>query len=266
MESTVSEGIASYWVLILGTSGMLLLTVAIILFVYLYQRKLIRRKLAYQKIQDMLQKQELNSAYAILQAQDKERKRIAQDLHDNMGSILVTLNMYADTLEAVKKDKDVKQLARQISKLAQQANTANRNVAHSLDSGTLRHFGLKTALTDLAEAIKQANGMQIALEMDFTKIENVKTGVNLYRIVQELFNNTLKHAEATRIGLELTEAKGRLCLIYEDNGIGFDTAEVKENSMGLANLKARAESIGGEITIDSALGKGTTAILEVENG
>lgn len=255
-----------YIILIAGTTGMLLLTIAIILFVYLYQRKLIKRKLAYQQIQDLLQKRELDSAYAILQAQDKERKRIAQDLHDNLGSILATLNMYADTLGQKKETKEKNELAEKISKLALQANEETRNLSHSLDSGTLKHFGLNTALVDLVDAIKEAKEIEINLEVAFQKIENIELSLNLYRIIQELFNNTLKHANASKISLELTQTQdNQISLIYEDNGIGFNENEVDGRGMGLANLKLRTESINGHLTIDSNTEKGSTFIIEIEN-
>ncbi len=255
-----------YMILIAGTTGMLLLTIAIILFVYLYQRKLIKRKLAYQQIQDLLQKQELDSAYAILQAQDKERKRIAQDLHDNLGSILVTLNMYADTLGQKQTVEEKNDLAEKISKLALQANEETRNLSHSLDSGTLKHFGLNTALVDLVDAIKEAKEIEINLEIGLQKIDNVEVSLNLYRIIQELFNNTLKHANATKISLELTQTQNsHISLIYEDNGIGFDENEVGEKGMGLTNLKLRTENINGHLTIDSNAGKGSTFIIEIEH-
>ncbi len=255
-----------YMILIAGTSGMLLLTIAIILFIYLYQRKLIKRKLAYQQIQNMLQKHELDSTYAILQAQDKERKRIAQDLHDNLGSILVTLNMYADTLGQKQTAEEKNDLAEKISKLALQANEETRNLSHSLDSGTLKHFGLNTALVDLVDAIKEAKDIKINLEVALQKLDNAEVSLNLYRIIQELFNNTLKHANASKITLELTQTQdNHISLIYEDNGIGFDEKGVNGKGMGLANLKLRTENINGHLTIDSNAGKGSTFIIEIEN-
>jgi len=255
-----------YMILIAGTSGMLLLTIAIILFVYLYQRKLIKRKLAYQKIQDVLQNQELKSAYAILQAQDKERKRIAQDLHDNLGSILVSLNMYADTLGQKQSVEEKNKLADKISKLAIQANEETRNLSHSLDSGSLKHFGLKTALIDLVDAIKEAKAIEINLEIEIHKIDEGEVSLNLYRIIQELFNNSLKHAQASKISVELNQIDStRLSLIYEDNGIGFNPNEVEGKGMGLSNLNTRVENINGQLTIDATPGKGSTFIIEVEN-
>ncbi len=242
-------------------------------YFYLDQRRkrvklvaLRKNEKAQQQIKDLVKNQEIKTAYALLEGQDKERKRIAQDLHDNLGSILVTLNMYADTLGQKQTPEEKNKLAEKISMLALQANEETRNLSHSLDSGTLKHFGLNTALVDLADAIKEAKDIDINLEVTLQQIDNVEVSLNLYRIIQELFNNTLKHANATKISLELTQTQdNHISLIYEDNGIGFDEKEVKEKGMGLANLKLRTENINGHLTIDSNTGKGSTFIIEIEN-
>jgi len=99
----------------------------------------------------------------------------------------------------------------------------------------------------------------------FTKIENGAISLNLYRIIQELFNNTLKHANASIVTIELTQSKeNQLSLIYEDNGIGFNLNEVMKKGMGLTNLKTRVENMNGELTIDAVTGKGATFIIELE--
>lgn len=245
---------------------MVLIATSLILFIYLYQRKLIKRKLEYQKIEELLNQQELSSAYAILEGQDKERKRIAQDLHDNLGSLLVTLNMYSDALLQKQPPEDIKGLVEKIRTIALQANEETRTLSHSLDSGALRHFGIETALNDLANAVREAKSLQFDLEVSLEQLDDVDLSLNLYRIAQELVNNTLKHAQASRISLELTEIQNkRLSLIYQDNGIGYNPEEVKEKGMGLKNLKARVEKINGTLTTETRIGKGTTIIIEIES-
>ncbi len=264
MESNTE--LANYWVLILGTSGMILLASGIILFVYLYQRKLIKRKLAYQKIEDLLHKQELKSAYGILQAQDKERKRIAQDLHDNVSSLLATLNMYADTLQHKTAPQEKDKLAAKMSALVGKATEETRNLSHSLASESLRHFGLETALNDLVEAINEASQLELVLETKTQHIDNGEFSLNIYRIVQELLNNTLKHAQASQVYIELTQTQlTKLSLIYQDNGKGFDTqATGTTKGMGMKNLQARTEKLNGSFSIESSPGKGSTFVFEFE--
>ncbi len=250
----------------------IVILLAIIGYFYLDQRRkrlkldsLRKSEKAQQQIKDLVKSQEVKTAYALLKGQDKERKRIAQDLHDNLGSILVSLNMYADTLNQKKSLKEKNDLAKKISELALQANEETRNLSHSLDSGSLQHFGLKTALKDLVDAIQQAKYIQVNFELDIKKIMNVEVSLNLYRIIQELFNNTLKHAQATQISLEITQTQSNnLSLIYEDNGTGYSLENNKNKGMGLSNIKTRTENINGQLTIDSPPGKGTTVIIEIE--
>jgi signal transduction histidine kinase len=251
----------------------IVILLAIIGLFYLDQRRkrlklaaLRKHEKAQEQIKDLVKNQEVKTAYALLEGQDKERKRIAQDLHDNLGSILVTLNMYADTLAQKPTSEEKNNLAEKISKLALQANEETRNLSHSLDSGTLKHFGLNTALVDLVDAIKEAKEIEINLEVSVHHINDVEVSLNLYRIIQELFNNTLKHAKASKISLELTQTQDdQISLIYQDDGIGFNKNEVVEQGMGLANLKIRAENINGHLTIDSITGNGSTFIIEIEN-
>jgi len=262
MESQEAS-INTEMVLILGTSGMLLLTTAIVMFIYLYQRKLIKRKLEYQEIEDLLKKQELQSAYSLIEGQESERKRIAQDIHDSLGSVLVTLNMYADTLSSKLNSGQDKQLTKKISYFAKQATEETRRISHNLDSGMLVHFGLKAGVKDLVDAVMAAKSIIVSFHADLPEAVNQDISINLYRIIQELINNTLKHAHATKINIELIQVNVEyISLIYEDNGIGFDKI-TKVNGIGLTNIASRTEATGGVLTIDSKKDKGSSFIIEI---
>ncbi len=244
-----------------GTLGMLLMAFAIVLFIYLYQRKLIKKNLENQQIQDLLREQEMKAAYALLEGQDKERKRIAAELHDNLGSILVTLNMYADAIQN-KRSEEVKSLAIKIAEISQLANDETRKISHSLDSGILTHFGLETAIRQLTEAVYDARRIQFNLVLQIGKISS-DAGLEIYRIVQELINNALKHAQCTKIHLELSHVENSLSVIYEDNGIGFNKSEIV-SGIGLKNIENRVNKLNGDLTIDSDPGKGSTFIIEIQ--
>ncbi len=263
MESQ-SNSLNTEMVLVLGTSGMLLLTAAIAIFIYLYQRKLIKRKLEYQKVEDLLKKQELKTAYAMLAGQEKAHKRIAEELHDNLGSILVTLNMFADTLQKKTNPEDQKKLAQKISEVAQIANEATRKISHSLDSGVLKHFGLATAVQELVDAVNESQTISVSSHVQLEEKLDSEISLNIYRIIQELINNTLKHGQASKINIDLNQIKDSLTLIVEDNGVGFERTELDvKKGMGLRNLESRVERLGGQLTIDSKKMKGTTTIIEM---
>jgi hypothetical protein len=251
------------FVLIFGTIGMLLLVTAIILFVYLYQRKLIKRKLAFQEVEDLLKKQELATTYALLDGQDRERIRIAQELHDNISSTLVTLAMFLDSFEPkTLPDKD-RILFEKIHHVAAKVSEDVRVLSHSLDSGSLKHFGLSVACQDLVEAISSSTSLKVTFTDKLITRLSADTSLNLYRIIQELFNNTLKHARATQIGLEITEIKDEYVnIIYEDNGIGFDP-EKEKKGMGLKNIASRVENLDGQLMMDFKHKQKTTFIIEI---
>ncbi|MAE87743.1 MAG: hypothetical protein CMB80_33725 [Flammeovirgaceae bacterium] len=239
------------------------------LYLYNEQRKKVIRAIAAQKnqeneqrINDLLSDQELKSAYAMLAGQEKAHKRIAQELHDNLGSILVTLNMFADSLQNKKDPEALKQLASRISVVAQQANETTRQISHSLDSGVLKHFGLEIAVKELMNALGDSGSIKVENHVQITSQLDSELSMNIYRIIQELVNNTLKHSKASKITLELNQIKDHLSLIYYDNGIGFIKEEI-EPGMGLKNLESRVDNLDGTITIDSQPNKGTTTIIDV---
>src|SRR5688572_6321894 len=139
------------YTLVIGTSAMLAMVTAIIAFAFLFQRKLLKKQNAYREIEKLLQKEELKSAYALIEGQEQERKRIAEDLHDNLGSMLATLKIYSDLLIKKEITPDIRGMVEKISELTDHATEETRRVSHNLDSGTLKHFGLKTAITQLCE-------------------------------------------------------------------------------------------------------------------
>lgn len=253
------------FVLIVGTSGMLFLTASIIFFIYLYQRKLIKRKLEYQKVEDLLKKQEIKSVYAMLEGQERAQKRIAAELHDNLGSLLVTINMFADTFQKLTDEKAKQNLAVRISEVAQAANDTTRQIAHSLDLGLLQHFGLETAIRELVDAVNESPSLTVISTVQLEPNLEQELSINVYRILQELVNNTLKHAHATRIRLEVSQVKGVMIIIFSDNGVGFDTGKTKQG-FGLQNLASRVDKLEGTLAIESTKNKGTTTIIEIPTG
>lgn len=252
------------FVLIAGTAGMLLLVCSIVTFIYLYQRKLIKRKVAYQAIENLLRQQELKSAYALLEGQDMERQRIAEDLHDNLGSILVTLSLYAHTLEKTSSEAERGVLTQKIREVAKNAADVTRTIAHKLDSASLRHFGLKAAITDLVQAVNNNGAIFIEAHVDLHKELPTESSINLYRIIQELVNNTLKHARASRAHIEISPiSSNALSFIYEDNGIGFSFENANNKGMGLRNLSARAEKLNAQIAFGEYNKNGFSISLEI---
>jgi two-component system NarL family sensor kinase len=248
--------------LTLGTTAMVLMMFTIIVFIYLFQRKLAVKAKAYLEIEKLMQQQELQSAYTLLEGQELERQRIAAELHDNIGGLLATLKIYSDlTIEKSGMD-DVQRLNLKINTISENLSQEVRKLSHQLDLKALSGFGLKVAVEHLAEAISDSGKLTVLAVIDVQRPINETVSLNLYRIVQELFTNTLKHAMATQSRIEITLIDQDITLIYEDNGKGFDSEKLSLTGMGQKNILSRVNLIGGKLTIDSSA-RGTTYIIEL---
>jgi len=236
--------------------------ISILGYFILDQRRRRIRITSDQKINNLLQQQEVKTAYALLEGQDKERKRIASELHDNLGSILTSLNMFSDALVTKKDTKQIEEIANKISETSHLANEEVRKISHSLDSGLLNHFGLKTAITQLMEAVEASKNIKVELELQIEDHLANETGLEIYRMIQELVNNTLKHASCSMIRLDISHINHEMSIIYHDNGVGFIPSNVKRG-MGLNNIGKRITRLGGGLSIESEPEKGSTFIIEL---
>lgn len=259
MAGTIALADSGY--LILGTSAMMLMMLLIITFALLFQRKLARKAKEFQEIEKLMQRQELQSAYFVIEGQEQERKRIAAELHDNIGGLLATLKIYSDLSLKQNDQHEIERLNGKINEIGTTLGLEVRKLSHELDLRTLSGFGLKVALQHLCEAITESGKITVTPVIDITTPVDEGLSLQLYRISQELFTNTLKHAEATRIRIEVTQIDNEVTLIYEDNGRGFDTQTAKAG-MGLQNIQSRVNKINGRLTLDSSA-NGTTCIIEV---
>jgi hypothetical protein len=256
-------GLSEGTYLVLGTAAMLLMVTAVIAFALAFQRKLAHKAREYRAIEKLMKEQELQSAYFVIEGQEQERKRIASELHDNIGGLLATLKIYSDLSVSSQATEDISRLNRKMNGLSATLADEVRKLSHELDLRTLSGFGLKVAVQHLCEALNDSGKIAVTAVIDMLKPVQESRSFHLYRIIQELVTNTLKHAEATHIRIELTQIEDELTLIYEDNGHGFDaTAETK--GMGMQNIRARLNQIGGKLTMDASE-KGTTCIIELEN-
>lgn len=221
-----------------------------------------RRKEEFRRIEDLLKKQELKAAYGIIEGQDQERKRVAEELHDSLGGMLATLRMYSDLMHEQPLSTELRELATRISALSTEAAAETRRIAHDLGAGVLKNFGLAASLRQLCDAIAN-HKLAVHAFINIPASPDYDLSLHVYRIVQELFTNTLKHARASTIQMEVNVVEEEyLSIIFEDNGVGFDTTKAA-GGMGLGNLRSRVELFQGTITIDSAPQRGTTTIIEI---
>lgn len=229
----------------------------------LRQEKLIEQ----QKLEKALKDYELNSIDIMLEGQEKERQRIANDLHDNLGSMLATLKMNFENLKLRKNDlrEEETKLYERTDELIEEAYQKVRRLAHAQNAGVLANEGLIPALKKLAEKISIPGKLAIeVIPFGFNeRIEN-SLEISIFRMIQELATNIIKHSQATEASIHLTRHEDNINIIVEDNGVGFKEENIAEaDGMGISSIQKKCEQLGGTMSMDSTLGKGTTIIIDL---
>jgi PAS domain S-box-containing protein len=194
---------------------------------------------------------------AVINAQEKERNELSAELHDNINQLLAASILYLKT--AKKQDVIEESLISLSLDHVEKAVNELRSISHNLTAGELKMNGLCTALKALTEKLHIPQAFAISFvseEIDESKI-NPTFQLAVYRIVQEIINNILKHANATEVNIHLGEQENILKLTVTDNGNGFDTATVKKG-LGITNIFTRAENFGGAAEVISSPGCGCT--------
>ncbi|OOV17568.1 sensor histidine kinase [Flavobacterium sp. LM4] len=221
-----------------------------------------------QKIEKILKDQELNDIDLMLESQEKERQNIANELHDNLGSMLATLKLNFQNLK--RQNESVSQrennLYQKTDDLLEEAYQKVRNIAHLKNLGVIGNQGLLVAVNKMAEKMSVLERLKInVIPFGLTeRLENT-IEVTLFRMIQELCTNIIKHSKATEVNIYLTQGTPtEINIIIEDNGKGFDPKKlVSKSGIGLKNMEKKVEQMGGTFTIDSILTKGTSIIIDL---
>jgi signal transduction histidine kinase len=237
---------------------------------YLINKNAVRKKtiaeqqrlLETHKLETQLREQQLHEIDRMLETQEKERKRIANELHDDLGSMLATLKLNVDNMAQAD---DRKQIGEKTKELIEEAYSKVRNLSHLKNLGVVGSQGLLIAVEKMAEKMTILNKLEVkvypyGLEQ---RLDN-QLEVTLFRMIQELCTNALKHARATHINIYLTQHQHQLNIMIEDDGIGFDPSTLTgADGMGLRNIEKKTEQLGGTFTLDTKPGKGTTIIIDL---
>ncbi|WP_442266225.1 ATP-binding protein [Tenacibaculum sp. ZS6-P6] len=226
-----------------------------------------QKELEKQKNLTLLKEQEINTINAMVTGQEKERVRIAEDLHDNIGSVLATLKLHFENLKLNREKKHFNQdeLYEKTEKLIDETYLKVRSIAHAKNAGVIANQGLLVAIKIMAEKISAANQLKIEI-IDFGLEQrlNTNTELTLFRIIQELTTNIIKHAEASEATINISQFNDALNIIIEDNGKGFDPKKIKaKTGMGLHSIQKRIEHLEGTFQIDSSSKSGTSIIMNI---
>jgi two-component system NarL family sensor kinase len=237
----------------LGLGGMVLLGgIGFLVREGAHRRRLLRQKQEEQRIRFT----------EVVEAQELERTRIARDLHDGLGHLMAAIKLNASALQ-LGDERNLRILDNALS-IIDQASAEVRQISHRLMPQSLSDLGLRASLNDLAHRINRGGALQVELALEPDTGLDSGTEVALYRVVQEVLNNALKHAGATRFDIRMHRAGGKLQLELEDNGCGFDPLQVSaEGGLGLKNIRSRVELTGGTWHLESHPGKGTKIVVQI---
>ena len=238
---------------------------SLLAFYLLYNRYKLKQQT---KLQQELFIEQQKRSEAVLEAEEMERQRIARDLHDGVGQLLsaTKLNFNAITNDIILENKQTEEKLHKSISMIDDSIKEIRNISHNMMPATLQHFGIIKAIEEFTDRMNLAGKSNINFEyfeVDEDKL-NSTFKLMLYRITQEIINNTIKHADASNINIQLIGDENELVLTIEDNGTGFDVQKaMKEEGIGLKNIQLRVDYLKGILNIDSTIGKGTTTIIEI---
>ncbi len=257
------EASIDLYVLILGgTLTLLLLVAGVVGFVIVYQKRLSEGEL---RVKEMELNYQQDVIYRTLDAVEDERKRVARDLHDEVGAALSAMRLLVGQLaQTDPPTPESNGLTARFKVVIDNTIDSVRRISNDLLPQGLDELGLTYALEGLCE-----NAMDLAdVEVDLTVDPDLKlptrTSLIVYRLVQELLNNSIKHAEATDIQLVVEKNQSRLVLTYADNGKGFDFEEAyQKRSLGLKNIETRAHMLHGTAIFDTKPGAGLRVIVSI---
>lgn len=218
-----------------------------------------------QQLQNKINEQELQQIDLMLETQEKERQRIADELHDELGSMLTTLKFNLENLAEKHPAEDV-ELVKHMDDLIGLTYQKVRNLSHLKNLGVAANEGLVQSITTMAEKMTIPGKLKVEV-IPFLlgrRIDNA-TEVTLFRIVLELCTNAIKHSGASEINVYITQHEDdTLNLVIEDNGGGFEVSKImKKDGIGLMKMEKKIEQMGGTLTIDSVKGSGTSIIIDV---
>ena len=199
---------------------------------------------------------------AVLEAEERERIRIARDLHDGIGQTLAAARMTLGNFMSQKRIESPE--IHSSLDLLEDSIKEIREISHNMMPSSLTKFGLSSALKQFTNKVNAAGKLEIELQIvGFKERFDEKIELMLYRIIQEIISNIIRHAEAKRVNIELVRHDDELILIIEDDGRGFDTANTENHGIGLKNIATRVEYLNGNVNFDSSIGRGTSVVIEI---
>lgn len=261
-KATIKEKNTLNYILI-GSAAALL-----IILLLSYRNYKHRQKLQQQRINELETEKQLTATAAVLKGEEQERTRLAKDLHDGLGGMLSGIKHSLNNMKGnlIMTPENAQAFERSIDMLDSSIKEMRR-VAHNMMPEALLKFGLDTALRDFCNDINQSGALNVtyqSIDIANTTI-NQTTAITIYRVVQELLNNSIKHATATHAVVQLSKQDNKISVTVEDDGSGFNVKQLElAQGIGWRNIQSRIEYLKGSLDVQSEPGKGTSVFIELE--
>ncbi|WP_428229765.1 sensor histidine kinase [Flavobacterium sp.] len=239
----------------------MIVAVFLVVFFYFSRKKIIQKEVEKRDLEIHLQKEQL---HAVIVTQEEERKRIAQDLHDDISSKLNIVSLNAHLLSSPNLTEDeIKEITDNIINLTAKALENSRKIAHNLLPPVFEKFGLNAGVEELSQEFESSKSVKVNYknQIDFDD-NDIDRHLHVFRILQELMNNSLRHGKATEIWVDFKSINELNTCKYKDNGTGFDSKNTEnQKGLGMRNIDSRISFLDGTITLDSQIGSGIVVIF-----
>ncbi len=259
MNNESSTEIEIIYTVIYAFIAFLMMTISVLVFIYYSRKKIIQKEIEKKDLEIKYQKEMLNAA---ILTQEKERKRIARDLHDDISSKIniISLNSHFLTAPSLS-EKEIKEITSNIIEVSAKVLESTRRISHDLLPPIFEEFGIHVAIEELCCDYTKSKELIINYKNEykqeiFNEID-VKNHLHLFRIIQELVNNSIKHGHASKIDITLEKKKNKRVLKYTDNGRGFNLENnTAKKGLGMKNIESRVEFLNGNFKMNSAIDQG----------
>jgi len=264
MEEILSEENKIIPIVLSAIFLLLFMAVALVLFFRFARKKIIEKELEKAAIKLEGQKKIL---HATIETQERERKRIAQDLHDAISAKLNVVSLHVNMLlDGSLTANEQQESLSNVLGVTTNVLESSRQIAHDLLPPILDKFGLVEALKELLAEFGATKKVVAQHNINYLTTLTKSQELHLFRIVQELLNNSIRHGKATLMRLELYDAEGEMELRYKDNGKGFLVKQgLNEGGLGLKNIKSRVAILNGELHIKSNLNQGAVFTINIKH-
>ncbi|AYQ33559.1 sensor histidine kinase [Runella sp. SP2] len=254
------------YAIVIGTSIMLIMAMFIVVFVMYYQRKQIEQRIRVKDMEAEFQRKLLEVSMASTEA---ERRRIAQDLHDDIGALLSVTKLTFNALYSQLGSKEqAERLAQQVREALDETISHVRRISRELVPTTLERFGLAAAIQEFAARSNSHHALKVTFDClgdEEFRLES-RTELMLYRVVQELINNALKHSSGRNVHIQIELPPRQFCIVVEDDGLGFDLSDVRlrpSPGLGLDSIEGRLRVINGKVDYETGLNKGCRVVVRL---